>query len=529
MTDTDTYVIGLDGGTEGMRVGLFRPDGTPVLFVREGYPSSHVRPGWAEQNPADWWRAAVNGIRRVLDDSGIAPESIAGLALACTSYTMVFADDSGVPLRPAMMWMDVRSRNEANTIAATGDPALKYTGYTQASAEWMPSKALWIRTHEREVWDRTDWIADYLEWMGFRLTGERAASINSVSIRCYYDRNAGGWPTSLFESAGLGDIMPKLSSRVTDLGEIVGRVSLAAAAETGLPPGIPVAQGGADAFVGMIGLGVVRPGSLALITGSSHLQLLQTEKADYSDGVFGSYTDALIPGQYTIEGGQASTGSVINWFTKLLSGVPGMGELPAGGIDRAVLERLGAGAAGIRPGSDGLLALDYWQGNRTPHIDSEARGMFWGLSLSHGPFHLFRALIESVCFGTENVLATLRSHGHVIDDVVACGGAVNSPTWMQIHAEVSGVPIRTTEVGEAVTLGSGVLAAVGAGLYPDIASAADAMVRTASVIEPDLSKTEEYSFYLAAYLESYEAMKPLMHRMVAHERSLGTEQEARNV
>lgn len=492
------YVLGLDGGTEGMRVGLFDPAGRPVAFVRESYATDYARPGWAEQDPRDWWACAVRGIRRILDETRTPPEAIVGMALACTSYTLVCSAADGAPLRPALMWMDVRSRDEARTIAATGEPVLRYSGF-QASAEWMPSKALWLKTHEPETYARTDWICDYVEWMGFRLTGERAASVNSVAIRCYYDRLLGGWPTALFEAVGLGDVMGKLADRVLDMGSVVGGLSPAAAAELGLVPGTPVAQGGADAFVGMVGLGVVQPGEVALITGSSHLHLLQSSTPHYAEGLFGSFTDAVVGGQFTVEGGQTTTGSVVNWFRHVLGSDVSLAELSA--------------AAGRLPaGSDGVMALDYWQGNRTPHIDADVRGMFWGLSLNHSRAHLFRALLESVCFGTENVLGVMRRQGHVINDMVACGGALNSPTWMQIHADVSGIPIRTTEVPEAVTLGAGVLAAVGAGLYASVAEAAAAMVRTSSVVEPDLAATEVYRPYLELYRDSYEAMRRLMWR-----------------
>lgn len=492
------YVLGLDGGTEGLRVGLVDPHGRPVAFVRESYPTNYPKPGWAEQDPEDWWTAASRGVRRILSETGVSADAIVGLALACTSYTLVCSDADGRPLRPAMLWMDVRSGAEAQKIAASGQECLRYSGY-QASAEWMPSKALWLRGHEPETFAATNWVADYVEWMGFRLTGERAASVNSVAIRCYYDRLLGGWPLGLWDAVGLDGLAGKLSTRVVEMGAVVGGLSAAAAAELGLRPGTPLAQGGADAFVGQVGLGVVNPGPVAMITGSSHLHLTQTRAPRYSPGMFGSYTDAVVPGQFTVEGGQTSTGSAVNWFRRVL------------GPD-TTLPELSAAAALVPPGADGLMALDHWQGNRTPHVDSESRGMFWGLSLRHERPHLFRALMESVCFGTELVLRGLRDAGQDITDLVACGGAVNSPTWMQIHADVSGIPIRTTEVPEAVTLGAAILAATGAGLHPSIETACAEMVRTATVVEPDLDVTLQYRPLVELYQDSYTAMRPLMHR-----------------
>jgi len=503
-------LIGIDGGTEGIRVGLFTPEGVPVATARESYPSRHERPGWAEQDPDDWWRGAAAGVRRVLAESGVAPDTVAGIGIACTCFTMVCVGADDRPLRPALMWMDVRATEEAATIAESGAEALRYSGFTHASAEWMLSKALWIRRHEPRVFDATTWFADYAEWMAFRLTGERSTSLNSAAIRAYYDRLAGGWPTELWNRVGLSELRGMVADRVLPMGSVVGGLDPRAGDILGLPSGIPVAQGGADAFVAMLGLGVTGPGTLAMVTGSSHVHILQTDTPSYTDGLFGSYTDAVVPGQFTIEGGQVSTGSIVSWYARLLGAGAGSPR-DTGQLFAALNED----AARLPPGSDGVLALDYWQGNRTPHVDPHARGMIWGLSLPHGPHHVFRALLESVCYGTESIIRTMRSAGNEVTDVVACGGALNSPLWVQIHADVSGLPIRTTRVPDAVMLGSAVLASVGAGVHGSVAAAADAMVVKDRVVEPRPDVTEQYRPWVDLYLESYDAMRPLLHRAAA--------------
>lgn len=506
------YLLGLDGGTEGMRVGIFTTDGTPVIFVREAYATTHPRTGWAEQDPQDWWDAAVRAVRRAVAESGIDPNAVAGLALACTSCSLVFADSDGKPLRSAIIWMDVRSSAEAAAVRDSGDTALRYSGGVHASAEWLPCKALWVKRHQPEVWERTAWVAEYVDWMGFRLTGERAASLNTAAIRAYYDRLRGGWATSLYEAIGLDDVTDKLPGRVLAMGELLGGLSAAAAAELGLPQGLLVAEGGADAFVGQIGLGIVEPGGLALITGSSHLQLLQVSAPSYAPGLFGSYTDAVIPGQFTVEGGQSSTGSIVNWLGKICASASTGGSGP--GRTSTFLQEMNVLAHTLPPGSDGIIALPHWQGNRTPYVDGDLRGVFLGLSLAHGPQHLFRAVLEGICYGTEDVLRTMRMQGHQITDVVACGGALNSPLWMQLHANVSGIPVRTTKVGEAVSLGAAVLAAAAAELYPSVPAAAAAMTHTADVIEPDADAHEEYTFYVDQYLQAHHATEALLHRLV---------------
>lgn len=507
------YVLGLDGGTEGVRAGLFDAHGRPVAFARAVYRTTHAHQAWAEQEPEDWWAATVAAVRQALRESGVDPTSVCALAMACTSCTVVASDADGRPLRPALIWMDVRASAQAKRIAATGDPALKYSGYTKTSAEWLLSKVLWLAEHEPDTYQRAVHISEYTDWGGYRLTGEWAASINTAAIRGYYDRHAGGWPTSLFAAVGLPDLVAKLPSRVVDMGDVLGNLTPRAAEELGLRPGTPVAVGGADAFVGMVGLDVLAPGRVALITGSSHLHLAQTAAASYSPGMFGSYSDAVVPGQYTIEGGQVSTGSVVKWFRDLCAGAYlDRTAVPAESIYRMLQEE----ASRIPPGSEGVLALDFWQGNRTPYVDAEARGMLWGLSLGHTSAHIYRAIVEAICFGTENVFRTFRANGHEINDVVACGGAVNSDLWMQVHADVSNLPISITAVPEAVSLGSAILASAAGGVYPDVASAARAMVSVVRRVEPDPAAHEAYRFYFDKYIASYEAMRDLMHEVVAH-------------
>ena len=171
-----------------------------------------------------------------------------------------------------------------------------------------------------------------------------------------------------------------------------------------------------------------------------------------------------------------------------------------------------------------MLALEFWQGNRTPYVDADARGMIWGLSLAHTPAHIYRALLEAVSFGTENVMRTFAATGHPVSELVACGGATRSDLWMQIHADVSNIPITLTVDPEAVTLGSGILAAAAAGLFPSVADATAAMVHIDRVVTPDPQAHEAYQFYFDTYVRSYSAMRDLMHEVVRHGYDRGRQQ-----
>lgn len=507
---TDGYVLGIDAGTESVRAGVFDLEGTPVALAIEPYSVEQPRPGWAEQDPAAWWRAVRGAVRSAVAAAGHRADAILGLSVAATSCTVVALDADGSPLRPAIIWMDVRASEEARQIAESGHPALKYNGYGPVSAEWLPCKALWLKRHERDVYDAAAHVCEYVDWLTHRLTGEWTASINNASIRWYYDRDDGGLPVSLYEDVGLEDLPAKLPQRVLDMGTVAGRLTAAAAEELGLPAGLPVAQGGADAFVAMVGLDVLEPERLALITGSSHLMLMQTAAPVHGKGFFGAYTDAVLPGAYTLEGGQTSTGSVVRWFVdRFASGIAA--EAAASGT--SAYDLLADRALELPPGSDGLVVLSDWQGNRTPHVDPDARGAIWGLSLAHDVHHLFRAIVEGICFGSENVLRAFRDHGVTVTDAVACGGPSRSDFWMQMHADVSDLRIERTRVPEVVVLGAAALAAVGAGAYASVPAAARAMVSSADAIEPDPRRHEEYRFYCDQAIATYDQLKDQMHAL----------------
>jgi FGGY-family pentulose kinase len=505
------YLLGIDYGTGSVRVGIFDREGTPKGFHAVEFKTDHPRPGWAEQDPAEWWSSLVQATRGALQDSGVSPEDIAGIGTDATSATVVAVDANGGHLRPAILWMDVRASEEAARIQSTGDPALKYNGFGAVSAEWGLPKALWIKENEPETYAEARYIVDCGDWLTQRLTGEWAASINMASSKYYYDRDEGGWPHRLYESVGGEDLLEKFPATVLDLGAPVGGLRTEVAEELGLKPGTPVAEGGIDAYMGALGLGVVEPGTLALITGSSHVMIGQAAEPIYGQGFWGAYTDAMIRGQYTIEAGQVSTGSVVAWFKNHFAGDVNA-EAERRGVDPYVL--LNQMASEVPIGSEGLIVLDYFQGNRTPHTDPLARGLICGLTLAHGPGHVFRAIIEGICYGTEHIFRTMRGHNFEPKLNIVSGGPTKSDLWMQMHADVSNVPISFTRVGEGPVLGSAMLGAVGAGIYPDIPGAAESMVQIERTIEPDQARHEEYNFWADRYIEMYPHIKDVMHRMV---------------
>ena len=425
-------------------------------------------------------------------------------------------------------------------MAASGDPALAVNGAGQGpvSAEWMIPKALWLQAHEPDLFAAAAHVCEFQDYLNFHLTGRMVASLNNASVRWHYDNRGSGYAASLLGRLGAEALLDKWPREVVPMAALFGELTPAAAEHLGLRPGLPVAQGGADAFVGVIGLGIVDPGGLSLITGSSHLQIglsdrpfdevgwnfepceisaafgvVQLRKLPLNlarrqrnfellSAFFGTYPDAVLPGLHAVEGGQTSTGSIVAWFRKLLS---------AG----ASYDELNRAAATLPPGAEGLIVLDHFQGNRTPYTDPDSRGVISGLTLKHGPAHIFRAIIEGVSFGTALILETMRAAGFAPAEMTICGGPTRSDLWLQIHADVANLPLALTRVADAPCLGSAILAAVGAGLYPDIPTAARAMVQVVRRIEPDAKRHAAYQPFYEAYKETYAALADTLHRQVA--------------
>jgi ribulokinase len=378
----------------------------------------------------------------------------------------------------------------------------------------MPAKTLWLKEHEPEIYSTADYLIEYTDWIAYQLTGCMAINLNTITQRWYYHAPSGGWPNSFYAAIGLAGVEAKFPQAIRRMGEVVGELSPSAAWQLGLPAGIPVATGGGDAFVGLLGLGVVEPGDLALVTGSSNVLSGLSRDEVHFPGIFGSFPEAVIPGLNLIEGGQVSTGSILNWFRRNFAG-----DLAAQAEARSVsiYKLLDEEAARVPVGSDGLIVIDHFQGNRTPHTDSLARGVVMGLSLQASRAHIFRAIMEGITYGTKEIVDVFVSQGCAVQRVIACGGATQSRLFMQIYADVLGQPIYTTRMAEASLLGSAVAAAVGGGLYNNLIDAAKAMVVIQGEYQPDPVRHDQYLFYAHKYREVYQHLRTVMHEVARHE------------
>ncbi len=492
------YFLTADGGTESIRARIYDLTGRCIASEAVPYETRFSSGARAEQAPEDWWRCFVTAARKTIAESGVDASEIEALALATTCCTVVALDENGDALRAAIIWMDVRAGKEADAVLATGDPAVMVNGAGKGpvSAEWMVPKALWIARNEPKTFERAHTICEYQDYMTMRLTGERAGSLSNVSLRWHFSTDRGGRPDSLIETLGLDALKEKWPSRIVAAGDVIGPLSLKAAEALGLPTSVKVVQGGVDALVGMVGLGVAKPGQLALISGSSHLQFGVTDKPIFAPGMWGAYADTIYPGRYLVEGGQTSTGSIVAWLGRLMNGT----------MD---LDELNRKAAEVEPGSDGLIVQDHFQGNRTPYTDPLSRGAIIGLTLAHEPHHVFRAIMEGIGFGTRLILDTMAEAGYRSEEITIGGGASASPLWLQIHADTSGLPVAVPASRDAPSVGAAVLAAKGAGHFATIDDGIAAMVKPGKRIEPRKRESALYEEIYQRYRALYPALKAL--------------------
>lgn len=505
---SSSLFLGLDVGTQSVRAAVIDSDGNCVAFATAPLDTTHPHPGWAEQDPRQWWQAARSAVPQAIAKASIAPERIAAIGLDCTACTVLACALDGTRLRPALLWMDQRSFREAEAISQTGNRSLRYVSGV-VSPEWMLPKALWLKRNEPAIYERADRIVECTDWFMYRLTGEWTLSLNHVAVKWNYVRPEGGWNDDLLARSDLADLPGKWPAHIVPLGKGSGQLSKTAAEELGLRAGTPVAQGGIDAYLGMLGMGAVGPGDLAMIMGSSTCHLAMASKELLGSGMLGCYPDAVLEGTFTLEGGQTATGSILDWYRRHFAGHETI-EAERGG--RHVYEVLDAKASAVPAGSDGVLCLDYWQGNRCPRKDPRARGAFWGLSLSHGPGHLFRSIYEGTALGTRHILEDVAAHGLKIERLFAGGGGARSELWLQIHADVLGQPVHLPRDGEACALGAALVAAVHAGHYASFDEAAQRMVQISKIIEPRSAHRQVYDDLYARYLATYPALRELMHR-----------------
>ena len=499
-------MLGLDFGTGGARVGLFDLNQRRIVAGAEStYPTRHPVPGWAEQDPEDWWRALGEASRRTLREAG--DPHVAGVCVATTASTVVACRADSTPLRAALLWMDCRAGVEAARTAEVSHPVMRFSGGSDA-AEWLVPKAMWLRRNEPECWLEAARICECLDWINFRLSGRWVASRMNATCKWNYDPPARSFHPSLYEALGIPDLPERLPPVMVPVGDPIGCLTDAAAEHLGLRGQRPVlAQGGIDAHIGVLGADTVAPGRLLMIGGTSVVHLFHVEAERPLPGFWGPYPDALLDGLWLVEGGQVSAGSVLSWLSGTIFG-----------LDEAGTRALIAEASQRSVGGHGLLTLDYFMGNRTPYRDPDLRGALLGLSLGHDRAALYRSAVDSVALASANVVRQAEELGITMDRIVSAGGYRRNPIWLRATVDALGRPIQIAAEENLTIVGCAAAAATAVGIFPDLRTAAAAVDRGGTVLEPDLIAHQRYLEELERYRAVTELLAPTLRRLSASPR-----------
>jgi len=499
-----SLLLSVDLGTEGVRAGAFDEAGRLLATAHSPVPTTHPHPGWAEQDPRDWWTALVAASRAVLADpasAGAGP--VSGIAVATTSSTVAVLDADGEPLRPALLWMDVRASAQADrTAGLTGQhPVLVWSGGDDA-AEWLVPKAMWLAEHEPDVWDRAAHVVEAVDHLTHRLTGRWVGSQLNAVCKWNHDPFTGRVPPGLYADLGIADLADKLPAEVLPVGAVAGPLAPGPAAELGITGSPVVAVGGIDAHMSLLGCGRPGPGLVSIVGGTSSALIAEAPDLGPSTEVWGPYPDALHAGQWLVECGQVSSGSVLRWLCEDVLGTP-REELPA----------LVAEAGNVPADSHGLLVLDHFMGNRTPYRDPRLRGAVLGLTIGATPAQLYRAAVEGVAYGTRAALEAMERAGVPARRLVLSGGIRHNPLWVQVTSEVLGRPLELVETDNLTLRAGAVVAAAATGLYADLDDAAEAYAPTTRTITPSAAVTDTYAAGYDRYRRGTTALAPLMHEL----------------
>ncbi|NMC82553.1 MAG: xylulokinase [Armatimonadetes bacterium] len=493
------YLIGLDIGTSGVKGVLLGEDGTVSASSVREYPLATPQPGWAEQNPEDWWRGTVEVLRELT--AAAKGETVAGLGLIGQMHGATFLDERGEVIRPAILWCDQRTEAEcAEITSAVGSDNLQRITANPALTGFQAPKIVWLRNHEPGNYDRVAHVLLPKDYVRYRLTGAMYSDVSDASGTTLFDVPNRKWSSEVLSALKIpaGWLPPAEEGTAR-----TGTVSPECEELTGLKTGTPVAAGGGDQAAGAVGAGIVREGVVSSTVGTSGVVFAYANEPWVDpEGRIHTFCHA-VPGAWHVMGVMLSAGGSLRWFRDTF-GYQGYDE-----INRE--------AASVPAGSDGLVFLPYLSGERTPHKDPNARGVFFGLSLSHTRAHMARAVMEGVAYSLNDAFRIFRELNVPLQEVRALGGGARSPVWLQIQADVTGLPHHRLNVDEGPAYGAAILAGVMAGTFQSVPEATDRFIRRTDSVEPNPARADRYAEAVSLYRSLYRSLArefPKTHRLI---------------
>lgn len=488
------YLMGLDIGTSGVKALLLSKNGEVISTATESYPLDTPKSGWAEQNPKDWWKAVVKVINKTINENNVNPNDIAGLSLSGQMHSSVFLDENMEVIRPAILWSDTRTEQQCkeilniaggleNLIKKVSNPALE--GFTAP-------KILWLKQNEPKNYKKVNYVLMPKDYIRYKLTGNINTEVSDAAGTLLFDVKKKEWSKEL---AKLLDIETNILPPVIKSVEIAGKINKSTSQISKLKEGIPVVAGGADNACGAVGSGIIKEGRVMVSIGSSGVVLAQTNNptAD-SKGRIHLFNHAK-PNSWYMMGVMLSAGVSFNWLKNSL-------------FDESMdYEKLNKKAEAIAPGSEGLIFLPYLYGERTPHNDANARGVFFGISGRHKQGHFIRSVMEGVTFGLKDSLSLIKDQDIKVKEIRAIGGGAKSRVWQQILADIMGENIKLLNVEEGPAYGAAIIAGVGVGTFESFQNVSENIIKVEDEITPIKENVETYEKYYKIYKELYSSLK----------------------
>ncbi|MEN6529457.1 MAG: xylulokinase [Anaerolineaceae bacterium] len=496
---SDGYFLGIDVSTTGSKALLIDTAGSVIAVASSPHTLSTPKPLWSEQDPEEWWQATVQSIRSVLQANTIKPGAIKSIGLTGQMHGLVLLGESGVVLRPAILWNDQRTQAQCDEIhRIIGRERLIQICGNIALTGFTAPKILWVAQNEPEIYTQARHVLLPKDYIRYRLTGEYAMDKADGSGTILFNLKARGWSSELLSALNIPESWMPPTFEGT---EFTGVVNDSAAAETGLLAGTPVVAGGGDQSAQAVGVGSVEPGIIGLSVGTSGVVFATTPSALIEpQGRLHAFCHA-VPGMWHFMGVMLSAAGSLQWFRDTLA--------PGEDFDTLMKE-----AETVPAGCEGLQFLPYLSGERTPHPDPNARGAFIGLTLRHHRSSLTRSVLEGVAFGLKDGFMLIQEAGlPSFTQIRASGGGTKSALWRQILASVLNYELVTVNTSEGAAFGAALLAGVGAGAWSDVLSACHQTIRVTARTLPNPQDVEVYQHSYSLYRDLYPALRTTFSRM----------------
>lgn len=504
MPSEPSYLLGIDLGTSAVKVGAYSTTGERIALESDEYaltPQANV----VEADPELYWAPVVRAVRRVLERIGGSSDRVVAVSTSTFGESVFPMLKDGTPARPSISWMDGRSSLEADQLVSMlgAQHLLELSGQADINAVWPATKFMWLKRHEPEVFAS---VATFLlpnDYLLYRLSGHLVAELSMWGSSLLLDIRSKSWSEASLEAVGLSPA--QLPARTLP-GTVLGTISSACAAETGLSRHTLVVAGAMDQLCAAVGAGNIVPGIVTESTGTVVALLTTLDVPVFDAATRVPCHIHAVPGKYCLLPWSPTGGMVLKWFKDRF----GETEIARAAQEgRDVYDLLCEQAAAIPPGSDGLILLPFLEGAGFPEFHSAARGVLLGLSLAHTKAHVTRAILESIAYLVRADLEALQRLGVSPSEVRLLGGAAKSHLWSQIKADVLGLPVAVLSGSDTAALGAAMIAAVGAGLLPDLPHAYAAMGRTGSVLMPQAETRQVYDHAYSRYRQLFEHVKIL--------------------